>query len=487
MLTALSLALCLAQAPDAAAQGSYRRAAYLMVWNGGSFGGATGASIVESIMVDLYLGSMRRSYHRVHYCKGSQCTRDQVLKDLGQLQQQYEAVDFFLATHGLKDPEPLFSVEPNATITATDLLKLRDTWHRRHRLRAVMGMNCDGATLLPTWIKLGFDVGMGSKQLNGVGWANVPLFMKLFRQRDCLFGGDCSRTFGQAMDLAWRLTSWMEPISLAMSKAGGQLDGYPDSRVDSTPIYAGDRSIRVTTYKGVYNACNGEGDAHGFITPKDRCCLPGQTCDGYTYSCNGFRFAATDSIDSKLCTGGYSPTTQCTTGADCSGAGLCLVDEAGMRCARGCTADTDCYSSERCLVTIDADGRQAGRYCAATLSTAQRACVCKNMLASGCGQQSQPGAQTCSTETTLGSVGQPGAGTRDKTLRFAVQAQTQWLSACGCPVSTDSAAQMCCAPALPGDQTQAGCNGASVSGVPGPRAWIPLLALLALAWVHRRR
>jgi len=242
----------------AAGQTKYRRAAYLMCWNGGSFGGDTGAAIVESIMVDIFIRNLRQSYDKLHYCKGKQCTQDRVLKDLEDLQNTYEAVDFYLATHGIKDPTPRFSVEPNASITAEELREKKKTWHRRHRLRAVMGMNCDGSYLLPTWTDLGFDVAMGARQITSAGWANVPLFMKLWRQRRCLFGGDCSRTFRQAMDLAWSLTAWLDPINKTLNTLSGNklAQGYPSSRLDSTPVYAGDTSVRITSYKGVYNACN---------------------------------------------------------------------------------------------------------------------------------------------------------------------------------------------------------------------------------------
>ena len=483
--TALILLVALT-ATDAAGQTTYRRAAYLMCWNGGAFGGDAGGAIVESIMVDIFIRNLRGSYDKLHYCKGKQCTKAQVLKDLEDLQNSHEAVDFYLATHGIKDPTPRISVEPNySSITSQDFLDKKQTWHRRHRLRAVMGMHCDGSFMLPTWTSLGFDVGMGSKQINAAGWANVPLFMRFFRQRRCLFGGDCSRTFRQAMDLAWSLSAWLDPINRALNTISGNkmLYGMPSSRLDSTPVYAGDTTVRITSYKGVYNACNNNGDAHAFITPKDTCCLPGQTCDGFTYSCNGFRTTVTPKIPTDLCTAtgasGFSPDNECNTGSDCS-SGLCLLDEGGLRCARTCGGTSDCYSGEACVATVDADGKSRGKYCARSLTKTEQSCICKNLLAGSCGLAGAGADQlTCSTE--ISAAGTPGQGKKDLTMRFAIQNQTDWIASCGCEVSPSIAEKMCCTPPVPDN---AGCSvaaGAEGSG------WLMVLALLGLLLARRRR
>ena len=483
-VTLIAVLLLTALAVPAEAQ-TYRRAAYLLCWNGGSFGGDVGGTIVESIMVDIFIRNLSRSYDKLHYCKGKQCTRARVFKDLEDLQNDYEAVDFFLATHGIKDPTPRISVEPNySSITGQDFLAKKQTWHRRHRLRAVMGMHCDGASMLPAWTGLGFDVGMGSRQINMAGWAYVPLFSRLFRQRRCLFGGDCSRTFGQAMDLAWRLTRWMDPVEKALNTitGGAMAQGMPNSRLDSTPVYAGDTDVRITTYRGVYNACNGKGDAHAFITPKDSCCLPGQTCDGFTYSCRGFRSnTASDTISADLCTtvgpGGFSPDSECTTGSDCS-SGLCLVDEGGARCARTCSGQLGCYLGEVCAPAMDADGRQRGSYCARFLTKVERACICKSLKAATCGLGADVTNPTCNTEVGPQSM-QPDAVKKDLTMRYALQRQTDWMAACGCEISPSVAEKMCCTPPMPQEQ------GCSVAGS-GGAGWLAL-ALLGLVVLQRRR
>lgn len=489
ILCTIVLLASLLVASHAAGQTTYRRAAYLMCWNGGAFGGDTGGAIVESIMVDIFIRNLRGSYDKLHYCKGKQCTKAQVLKDLEDLQNTYEAVDFYLATHGIKDPTPRISVEPNySSITRQDFLDKKQTWHRRHRLRSVMGMHCDGSFMLPTWTELGFDVGMGSKQINAAGWANVPLFMSFYRQRRCLFGGDCSRTFGQAMDLAWRLSAWLDPINKSLNTISGNkmLHGLPSSRLDSTPVYAGDTEVRITTFKGVYNACNNRGDAHAFITPKDTCCLPGQTCDGYTYSCSGVSSTTTEKIPTDLCTAtgasGFSPDNECTTGSDCS-SGLCLVDQGGLRCARLCGGSSDCYKGEACTATVDADGKSSGTYCARSLNKTERSCICKNLLAASCGLAGASEEQlTCSTEVS--ATGTPGQGKKDLSMRFAIQNQTDWMAACGCEVSPSVAEKMCCKPPIPNDPAL-GCSVAA-GGSAGGAGGALLLLVLGLLFQRRR-
>ena len=489
LMTAILLAAALVTGP-AAAQSTYKRAAYLLCWNGGSFGGDTGGAIVESIMVDIFIRSLRGSYDKLHYCKGKQCTGAQVLKDLDDLQRSHEAVDFYLATHGIKDPTPRISVEPNfSSITRQDFLDKKQTWHRRHRLRAVMGMHCDGSFMLPTWTELGFDVAMGTRQINSAGWANVPLFMKFFRQRRCLFGGDCSRTFRQAMDLAWQLSAWIDPIYKSLNTiSGNQMAyGYPSSRLDSTPVYAGDTDLRITSYRGVYNACNGQGDAHGFITPGDTCCLPGQTCDGFTYSCNGLASTTAQQIPTDLCTAsgasGFSPDNECHTGSDCASK-LCLVDEGGLRCARSCGGASDCYPGEACLGTVDANGKDSGKYCARSLTKTERSCICKNLKAASCGlAETSADPLTCSTDVS--AAGAPGQGQKDLTLRFAVQNQTDWMSACGCEVSPAIAEKICCTPPLP--REAAGCSLAPGAGSTAGTGSALVLVLVLICLLRRRQ
>ncbi len=167
---------------------------------------------------------------------------------------------------------------------------------------------------------------------------------------------------------------------------------------------------------------------------------------------------------------------KCSTGSDCS-SGLCLIDEGGARCARACTGQLGCSTGEVCAPAMDADGRSRGSYCSRFLTKTERACICKSLKAAACGLSGAATRPSCSTE--MGPQGKPDRVNKDPSMRYALQRQTDWMSACGCEISPDVAEKMCCTPPLPREQ------GCSVAGV-GEAGWLHLV-LLGLALLRRRR
>lgn len=473
---ALFLAV-LAAGGTAEAQG-YRTAAYLMAWNGGSSGGAAMGAVLESVMVDIFLSEMGTSYDHVVTCKGADCTQDRILDGVEELLGEYQAVDLYLTTHGTNE---MFSVE-SGVVMSGELAAKRTTWDRRHRLRAVYQMNCYGASMNDDFLNLGFDVAMGTREVNTVGWIHLPLFLRFWKHQPCLFGGDCSRSFGDAVAMARGPASFVQVFADVFTEL---FQHIPAQDLDSTPVVDGDGSIRVTQLDGIYNACNGHGDAYGFLTPRDVCCLPGETCERQTYACDGAG-PPVEPVDAALCPGpggGADFALDCTTGADCP-SGLCLSGGAGMRCAVPCVADAGCAADERCVETTDGQGTARGRFCDRPASREALACQCAALLEAGCAPAE--GSAECLGRNDLECANAPPPNL-DLTILSPAAPPPNLLAVCGCPVSPELAAAWCDFDAAPPAGGTGGCAvaGARADGAAAPAAL--LLALVALLSRRRRR
>jgi len=465
-----------AGAGPAQAQG-YRSAAYLMAWNGGSTGGPAMGAVLESVMVDIFLSEMGTSYDQLVTCKGADCTQDRILDGLEALQGEYQAVDLYLTTHGTNE---MFSVQSGVVLSG-ELAAKKRTWDRRHRLRAVYQMNCYGESLNDDFLDLGFDVTMGTREVNTVGWIHLPLFLTFWKHQPCLLGGDCSRAFGDAVAMARGPASFVQIFADVFTEL---FQHIPADDLDSTPVVDGDRSVRVTQLEGIYNACNDHGDAYGFLTPSDRCCLPGETCDQQTYACDGAG-PPVEPVDAAECPGPGAGdfALECTTGADCP-SGLCLSGGAGMRCAEPCVADAGCAAGEQCVDAIDSQGTNRGRFCDRPPSREAIACQCSALLEGGCAPAE--GSAECLGENDAECASAPPPGL-DPTILTPAAPPPNLLALCGCPVSPELAAAWCDFDATPPARGSGGCTvvGAVGPGPAGVGGAVLTIVLAGLGWRRR--
>ncbi|MBN2499038.1 MAG: hypothetical protein JXR96_30895 [Deltaproteobacteria bacterium] len=493
-IIACLLCVCVCVSGLARADDGYTSAAYLESWNGGTPGGLLGSAL-EAVMIAIMVTELHASYDHLAYCKGADCTEKRILGDLHALTEEHQVVDLYLATHGYDDH---IMVE-GGSIGGEDLEALKGDWHRRHRLRAVMGMNCHGATMLESWLDFGFDVGAGSKEIDVVGWIYVPLFMSFWKKRCCAGGlellpglgqlscfagtGDCSFTFEQAMALAWMPSGVLEDLIVFV--AG--LLGTDTGEWDSQPETAGDGSIRITTSCGIFNACNDRGDAYGFMLADNSCCLPGETCGEQHFGCQGPE-ESPGGVEPGTCPDPRPvPENECAGSDDCGGF-LCVASAGGTRCAVPCTQDLECGQGGRCAETIDPGGISRGRFCAVEATAEQIACMCEDIQAAGCGTAEQ------GSGSSSGGMGEAwmeemtryldqggGQPSTPEGLVFATGETMDWYATCGCPMDPDQALESC-GLVNPCAQPQTGCSTAG-----GPGSLAALLGLLIVSARFRRR
>ena len=499
--TALTLVVLLAASGTALAA-PYKRAAYLTVnlANGpitpiDAINPWVGA-LLDATYRDIFISTLRSSYDEVKICKssdeGASCGMDFV-DDIKDLTARYEAVDLFTGVHGNKTgiywEDDYFSLGmiPSA----------KKDWRQRHRLRLAAQLNCFGSYLLDGWLDLGFDVGFGSKELDQLGTLYWPYFMMLYQRKRCIIGGgDCSRSVREAIDAAWAPVAWLNPITQLVSRIiwpeGNQYE------IDSTPVLAGMGELKVTSYKGIYNQCNDHGDAHGFMTNQDTCCMagetcedtcePGQPCTETTFGCNGAEAAPVKPVNTAKCTGTQSFENKCATGKDCPGSGLCLATPTGRRCATACKDDKGCFAGDRCEPAVDQDGEPAGNFCVTPRRPEDIACICQELQKSGCGATSN-----CSGFAALEPLSMTGAGqstqvttnstAADETVVFATGEPINWLARCGCKVSLELAQCWCGHEAAPEPEPAGGCN---ITGATDATPPLALLLLALLAPLRRR-
>jgi len=120
-----------------------------------------------------------------------------------------------------------------------------------------------------------------------------------------------------------------------------------------------------------------------------------------------------------------------------------------------------------------------GRFCAYQLTVEDKACTCKAMLEICTTPQGEPASNDSVDFCSAGAEGQPGSRMPDQI--YAVVEATDWIGACGCPSTPQTAQQVCCIGPTP--EVEAG--SCSVGGGPnGLELMLPLMLLLAL-WRRR--
>jgi uncharacterized protein (TIGR03382 family) len=496
----------------------YRKAAYLMSWNGGMLGEYT--PILEIVALDLSIAILQDSYDDFETCKGEECTRDSVMGGIKSLSEEHATVDIYTSTHG--NTHIISTQDKYKPITDKTLACSRTGWERRHRLRAAVQMNCYGASMNDDWLKLGFEVSSGSKKIDAV-MLHIPMFMELWRERECVpgLGGNCSRTYGESLVIAFAMWRWLQEPAAAVLFNANLLELAPE--IDSTPEMIGNLFLNITTQNGTYNACNGHGDAYGFLMPDDTCCLPGQTCDKCmklsevlneavndqqicisevpedrqpchpdlddqkeSFNCAGADAFVEESINPDSCpTGRPAPANQCVTGKSCILTGVCVFSQNGNFCAVPCENDSDCNDSEKyCAVLTNVDGNDKGKSCVEKMSVEDKACICKGLLLGGCSSGGAGGGTGSSSGSDVYQKSQEGTieheYNSDKTMAISSPAEPiNWTAACGCKVTADSAMEMC-GYEFPPD-ADSGCS--TVGGNSG----IALTGLLAFCLLFRRR